>query len=225
MKRFERPPLRRQMQRWWGGHWWLGTAGIEWKNARQLADAGIAAADPIAFGQQMAGPWEQRSFILLKQVRGVSLERWLPEYLPAVDQETDWQSRRRRLDKLARFVADFHRAGFVHRDLYLSHVFIEEEGSHNETRFCLIDLQRVFRPRWRHRRWVVKDLAALHFSTPAARVSVFERLRFLCRYARDCPRFGSVRRLAGLIETKARRMAGHNERPRVPRRITEAMVR
>jgi len=73
LKRFEHPPLRRQIERWRAGHRTLSTAGIEWINARQLARAGISAVEPIAFGQQMAGPWERRSFILLRQMPGESL--------------------------------------------------------------------------------------------------------------------------------------------------------
>ena len=209
LKRFDHPPLRRQLQRWRSGASSLSTAGMEWANARLLAQAGIQAAEPIAFGQQMAGLWERRSFIMLREVRGTSLERWVPASLPPVDQETDLQRRRRRLDRLARFVAAFHAAGFVHRDLYLSHVFIQpaaaedgigEPGKDDE--FALIDLQRVFRPGWRHRRWVVKDLAALDYSTPADRVDRQERLRFLCRYVRECRHFGFARQLAKPIAAK-----------------------
>lgn len=201
LKRFLRPPLRRQWERWREGHWSLGTAGVEWRNAQLLAAAGIAAVSPVAFGQEMFGPWERRSFVLSREVPGESLERWLPAHVPPAERDPDPARRRGRLNALADFIGRFHRAGFVHRDLYLSHVFMADEA------FRLIDLQRVFRPKWRWRRWVVKDLAALHFSTPADRVGRLERLRFLVRYVRTCGRCGPARPLARLIENKARRMA------------------
>ena len=213
LKRFEHPPLRRQIARWRGSCWGLSSAGVEWHNARRLAEAGVAAARPVAYGQQMRGPWEVRSFILLAEVGGASLERWAAAHMPPSDREPDARRPRELCDQLARFAARFHRAGFVHRDLYLSHVFIEPAGSSSTgggagagEPFCLIDLQRVFRPRWRHRRWVVKDLAQLNYSTPASRVGQCERLRFLCRYVRECDRFGSARRLARLIGVKTARM-------------------
>ena len=215
LKRFEHPPLRRQLQRWRQGHLMLSTAGIEWLNAQQLAAADVATAKPAAFGQMMLGPWEWRSFVLLDEVEGESLERWVPKHLAPADRESDLGRRRVLVDQLARFVARFHRSGFVHRDLYLSHLFImcSEAGvpalAGDGVVFTLIDLQRVFRPRWRRRRWVVKDLAALNYSTPWDRVGWFERLRFLCRYARACGRFGSARRLASLIEAKTARIARH----------------
>jgi len=215
LKRFDRPPLRQQLQRWRQGYWRLSTAGVEWRNARQLAAVNVATAQPAAFGQEMVGPWERRSFVLMSEVKGESLERWVPKCLPPTDREDDLRRRRMLIDRLARFVAGFHTSGFVHRDLYLSHIFISNiemslpaHAGGGEV-FTLIDLQRVFRPNWRRRRWVVKDLAALNYSTPSDRVGRRERLRFLCRYARLCGRFGSARRLAPLIEAKTARNARH----------------
>jgi hypothetical protein len=111
------------------------------------------------------------------------------------------------IEALARFVARFHRTGFVHRDLYLSHVFLAAgRGGHSLEDYVLIDLQRVFRPRLRRSRWRVKDLAALAWSTPPAVVGRLGRLRFLVRYARECPSAGDVRRLARDIDARLVRM-------------------
>jgi hypothetical protein len=218
LKRFTSPPFCRQLERWRSGGWWQSTAGTEFENARQLAQAEIPAAEAVAFGQDNVGPWERRSFILLREVPGVSLERWVPDNLFPADQERDCARRRERLDDLARSVAKFHRAGFVHRDLYLSHIFIQPGRAaggdvsvgRSRDEFRLIDLQRVFRPRRRHRRWVVKDLAALNYSTPIDRVGPRERLRFLCRYVRLCDRFGTARGLARLVQAKTDRMTARH---------------
>lgn len=212
LKRFEHPPARRQWQRWREGHALLSTAGVEWTNACRLAEAGVPAVRAVAFGQQMRGAWEVRSFVILAEVPGEALERCLSGMYrtASVDTAGDQSpgcppraaaTRRELIDAAAGLVARLHSAGFVHRDLYLSHLFVAGRS------LTLIDLQRVFRPRWRHRRWVVKDLAALHFSTPADEVARPLRLRFLCRYARCSGGSGAVRRLAAAIEAKARRMA------------------
>lgn len=205
LKRFSEPPLKRQIDRWQMGQFLRGTAAVEFDNARHLSAADIAATLPVAFGQQMVGPWEKRSFLLMCEVPGESLERWVPRHLCPPDSETDGTLRRNRLDQLADFVARFHDTGFVHRDLYLSHIFISVDNSGVAT-FALIDLQRVFCPIVRKRRWAIKDLAALNFSTPADRVSVTERLRFLCRYTRTCKQFGSARSLVRSIHRKTKWM-------------------
>lgn len=210
LKRFHSPPLRRQLGRWLHGHWLAGTASIEWQNARRLASDGIPAAEAVAFGQEMIGPWERRSFVLLRAVQGSSLEKWLPANLPPAKGDANQPLRRERIDRLARLVARFHRQGYIHRDLYLAHIFLEPAESAPDGRliegYRLIDLQRVFKPRWRRRRWVVKDLAALDYSTPADRVSRRERLRFLVRYARECDLFGSARALARRVGARVGRM-------------------
>jgi hypothetical protein len=84
---------------------------------------------------------------------------------------------------LAGLIARFHGLGWRHRDLYLAHVFVAETPG-SQLDLWLIDLQRVFRPRWRPARWRVKDLAQLEFSAAAKGVSTHQRLRFAFEYAR-----------------------------------------
>lgn len=244
LKRFKDPPMRRQWARWLAGHSRRSTAAVEWENCRALSLAGIPAVEPVALAEEMRGPLERRSAIMLAEVPGESLERWTPANLPPCSARLTAETGmlRELIDALARLVADFHRAGFVHRDLYLAHIFIDglprsaEPGKRGQAPreitlsmaggrsasepvpFCrpvvfrLIDLQRVFRPRWRRRRWAVKDLAALSFSASEERVSRRDRLRFLARYVRQCPDFGPARSLAGLIDRKVHRMARHHRK-------------
>ena len=80
-------------------------------------------------------------------------------------------------------IGRFHALGYVHRDLYLSHVFFDATAPPPH-RLRLIDLQRVLRPVWRKRRWIVKDLAALNYSTPTTMASRTDRLRWLRSYLR-----------------------------------------
>ncbi len=86
-------------------------------------------------------------------------------------------------DELASLIGRFHALGYVHRDLYLSHVFFDATAPPPH-RLRLIDLQRVLRPVWRKRRWIVKDLAALNYSTPTTMASRTDRLRWLRSYLR-----------------------------------------
>jgi len=211
LKRYHRPPLGRQLHRILLERARRSSAWWEWRNIQRLAVAGIPTLTPVACGEKMRGVIERRSFIVTDAVPGESLERWVPEHLgPSGD--VDWRTRRHLVRQLARLVRAMHRARLIHRDLYLSHIFI----SHNrdgQPVFRLIDLQRVFRPRWRWRRWQVKDLAALHYSTPAECIPATERIRFLRRYL-------GVRRLSpqhkALIRSilaRTRRTERHN-RPR-----------
>lgn len=79
----------------------------------------------------------------------------------------------------------FHQHGFNHRDFYTCHFFIRE-AEQNPGAFAvhLIDLQRVQHwPRGFRRRWIVKDLAQLAYSTPRHLISKADRLRFFKAYS------------------------------------------
>ena len=104
----------------------------------------------------------------------------------------------------------FHQTGFVHRDLYLSHIFVDT-GDGRPT-FRLIDLARVFRPRWFRRRWIVKELASLNFSTPPNSATATDRLRFLRVYLGRDRLEAADRRLIRRVVGKTGRIARHDAR-------------
>ena len=211
MKRYQRPPLGEQLRRILLQRARHGTAWWEWHNLRRLAYAGIPTATVVAYGQKMRGILERRSFLITEAIPGESLERWVPEHLrPGGD--VDWRTRRGLIDYLARLVRMLHNRRLVHRDLYLSHVFISFNGN-GQPVLRLIDLQRLFRPRWRWRRWQVKDLAALHYSTPQDCVPMTDRIRFLRRYLGVRRLRPEHRRLIRSILARTRRTERHN-RPR-----------
>lgn len=178
VKRFHGIPLSQQIGRCRRAGPGRGTAWTEWYWLRELARAGIPAAEPIAYGAEMIGWWERRSAVVMKAVEGVSLERWCARHAG------------RRLPRavairLAELVARFHALGIAHRDLYLSHIF----GADLDTaapQLSIIDLQRVLRTGLRRRRWLVKDLAALNYSTPPPAASLRDRVRWLRQYDHLC---------------------------------------
>jgi len=211
LKRFVPPPIRQQLRRLLGPGRRCSTGGWEWTAIHRLAAAGIPTMTPLAVGQEMLGGcWERRSFVVTDAVGGEALERWLPVHL-AGDLDARRALRRRLVDAVADLVRRFHAAGFCHRDLYTSHVFVAVEP---ELRLWLIDLQRVFSPRWRRGRWRIKDLAELHFSTPAGCVPATDRVRFLKRYLGIDRLDARAKRLARRVAAKARRIARHDLRRR-----------
>ena len=67
------------------------------------------------------------------------------------------------IEEVANIVGRMHSKGLHHQDLYLCHFLCGSEQ--NGLPLTLIDLQRVERSRRLSRRWQVKDLAQLHFSS------------------------------------------------------------
>jgi hypothetical protein len=105
-----------------------------------------------------------------------------------------------------------HRQGWVYRDMYWNHVFATFDAATaprpEAPPLAWIDVERVFKPRWRMRRWVIKDLAGLSASVPSgAAISRSDRLRFLRDY------LGGLgpgwKALAKAVARKAARIEAH----------------
>ncbi len=211
LKRFLRPPLKAQMERFRLGAWRHGTAWIEWNNIRRLESAGVPTMRPVAFAEKLAaGVWEVASLLCTEQVPGESLERWLPQEWNCAVRTFGPAWRRQAATQLAAIVRRMHAAGLFHRDLYMSHVFVKVEPD-GRTAFHLIDLQRMLRTRLRRRRWRVKDLAALAGSAPRGLLSRTDRMRFLRAYLGPAVRRGRRKRWWRAVAAKASRMMRHHE--------------
>jgi hypothetical protein len=122
----------------------------------------------------------------------------------------------------AALAREFHGAGFTHRDLYLCHLLVRPDDGADPA-LHLIDLARVqYHRRGAGRRRIVKDLAALLFSSepsPATdiRSKVFtraDRMRFACEYFGARPLTGGRKDLVRSVIRKAAAIAGHERRRR-----------
>lgn len=217
LKRFTRPPLRAQREARRAGCSARSMAGLEWAWSRRLAAEHLPAVVAVAYGEALRGRREIRSAVLLAEVPGESLERWCAARASGLTPE-DRTTLRSILAESASVVSRFHARGYVHRDMYLSHLFYHETGQIGD-RLRLIDLQRIRRPGWRRVRWAVKDLAALHYSTPPSLVSRSDRLRWLIRYLSEANlrlgRRALIYRIIGKSHAMARRDRRRYARERV----------
>jgi hypothetical protein len=204
LKRFHSPPILAQLRRIVFRKASRSTGWWEWQAIRRLQAAGVPSVGAIAFGHEMQGWWERRSFLLVEAASGEALERWLPRGWPTLSP----RQRRIWIERLAALVASLHSAGLCHRDLYLSHVFVDAADP-DAPRFCLIDLQRVFSPRRRVRRWQIKDLAQLGYSSLGGAITQAERWRFLRAYLRRTDK-SNLSEWARAIDRKVRRIARHD---------------
>jgi len=171
---------------------------LEWENTLLVSRIGIPTAEPVA-----AGWTRQGSFFCSKEIAGgVPLDDHIIAQ-PKANLDAI-------IHELARITAMLHDAGLFHRDLYLCHFFLT--AAKEETfRLHLIDLQRIHRPRLFPRRWVVKDLAALLYSSTALPVRDEDRARFFEAYVSHRGLKGkALPRLRSAVHRKARRMARHN---------------
>ena len=162
LKRYGPQGVGEALRRWWTNGRRQSPARVEFENIRRARQAGVATMREVICDEDRCLLGARRSFVIVTSVPGEALERCFDAYLADRDAAAvaDLTAR------LAGMVRSLHRAGYVHRDLYASHVFLD--GSAAPGQLYLIDLARMFRPRLRKLRWFVKDLAQLKYSMPAA---------------------------------------------------------
>jgi hypothetical protein len=184
LKRYETAHLtpRKRCLRWLH---WPGSddeAWHEWRAIQVLRAAGFRTAEPMAVGQWRRGGLVTRSFLLTAEIRGGVAAHDYTRARGAF-------ARRRLAHALADLTRRLHGAGFVHKDYYLSHIFVVPAGEEDAAGpivepppLYLIDLQRLTRPRGCRTRWRVKDLAALAYSAQLAGATSSDLLRFYRAY-------------------------------------------
>ena len=224
IKRHTRVPLRTALRR---AISLAEPASLAWQEARavaRVAALGIPAMRLVAVGEEITrlGMREQSCLITEEVPDAVQADDYCEAHF-ARDSSPQARRRKRRLIRaMADLARRFHGAGLVHRDFYLCHILVRPmEGG--DPALHLIDLQRVGRrAASAPRRWIVKDLAALLFSSwpsPATgiRSAVFtqtDRMRFAREYfgvrhlgLRQKRLARSILRKARGIESRRRRRA------------------
>jgi tRNA A-37 threonylcarbamoyl transferase component Bud32 len=167
LKRYGPDAGPRRLARRLTGRGRAGPVQRELEAIRRLQHAGVPTARPLAAGQESDLLGARRSYIVLAAVEGDALERCLADCLDRWDEPQVQHFNA----ALAELVRGLHAAGWVHRDLYASHVFLDDTP--DGPRLRLIDLARCFAPRWRRFRWRVKDLGQLKYSMPPAWVEQY----------------------------------------------------
>jgi heptose I phosphotransferase len=183
VKRYTHMPLATQLDRirrqaaTHSRAWW------EFHQSERLSAAHIPVPQAVGVVEKMRGALERRSVVLLAEVAGDAFDRVWRRACRQNAPVTRDLARHDIAVRLGRFVAAFHETGFFHRDLYLCHVFVElDTDARRPPQFCLIDLARTFRPRWRRMRWIIKDLSQVDASARQIGATRSDRLRFLLAY-------------------------------------------
>jgi len=197
LKRYRRERWTVRLRRWvtYGRH--TSPAGVEFDNIEALQAAGIPAGEAVICGEQWGSIDAEQSYLIVKAAPGRQLERCASDFLARNADKPEMLEAF--TSALAGLVRKLHSAGYVHRDLYASHVFLDESAG--RIRLHLIDLARVFTPRWRRRRWRVKDLAQLKYSPSLAKWTEGYWPRFLRDYL-GCDGGIRVRLWSWLIDGK-----------------------
>ncbi|MEJ2199332.1 MAG: lipopolysaccharide core heptose(I) kinase RfaP, partial [Desulfuromonadales bacterium] len=174
-------------------------------------ELGVSTMSIAGFGERGVNPAERQSFLITDELAGtISLEDYCRFW-----RETPPSPRLKRsiIEKVAGMTRQLHENGVNHRDLYICHFLMKEasakpDASPEEIGLCIIDLHRVqIRPKT-PRRWMVKDVAGLHFSSMDIGLTQRDLFRFM-RFYRGRPlreQFDEQQGLWKAVECKARQL-------------------
>ncbi|MBM3889951.1 MAG: hypothetical protein FJ388_12620 [Verrucomicrobia bacterium] len=165
----------------------------EWRRLNELPAAGVACPTPVALGERRLLGVVCESLLITEEIPNATQADWWIRKHP--------DRRRELLAPVAEIARKFHEAGYRHKDFYLCHFFVQEPPA---MRIFLIDLQRCIRPTRCARRWLVKDLAQLHYSMmQQAGYSADDWRELMSFYGATDPS------LARAVEAKSARIARH----------------
>lgn len=157
----------------------------EYLAIQHLERLGVETMTCVAYGKRGWNPAEQDSFIVTESLENtLSLEELVDM---SHQRPVSIQLKRKLIERVANMAKQLHQHGLNHRDLYICHFLLEmsdqgEWPDPSDFHLYLIDLHRVqIRPKT-PRRWQLKDVAALHFSSHDAGLSRTDRLRFIKSY-------------------------------------------
>ena len=198
LKRYTNVPIKKQLRNWID-HKAVKATGEYDAGSIELAKVGIDIPDVIAVGFEKGLLFEKRSFVITAEVAdSKSLEQRLPSFDSFADKKNF-------IDKLSGFAVRFHETGFCHRDFYLCHIFYD-----GVDKFTLIDLQRVFKPGLFAKRFKLKDISQLYYSSGAVVFTKADRLRFYKGYKGIGKLTAEDKRYVRKINCKAKKMAIHD---------------
>lgn len=161
------------------------SARNEWLAIQKLTDLGVATMTIVGYGVRGVSPASKQSFLITQDLQGTeSLEDFSRNW---IEQPPDCRLKRALIKKIAQVSCTLHDNGINHRDYYLCHFLLDiSAGKDNlDPQYLtpyLIDLHRVQFRSSVPRRWRIKDLAALYFSSMEIGLTQRDFYRFMCEY-------------------------------------------
>ena len=163
------------------GRWPVISAKNEWRALQALANLAVATMPLAGYGSRGLNPAARQSFLLTQELTDViSLEDHCKHWR---EQPPALAEKRALIKEVARMTRVLHQNGINHRDLYLCHFLLElPPNANGQHKIYLIDLHRAQIRNETPRRWLIKDLAGLYFSSKDIGLTSRDLLRFIREY-------------------------------------------
>ncbi len=164
------------------------SAKSEWRAIQALEAIGIKTMRIAAYGEEGINPARKRSFVVTEALTHTeSLEKWSPSFVAQAKTPEKIRLKRVLIEKVASIARHLHTHGLNHRDFYLGHFLLDlscgETPAPVQAELYLIDLHRTQVRARTPRRWAVKDIAGVFFSSMDLGLTSRDYFRFMRVYA------------------------------------------
>lgn len=173
---------REIFKNWLQGKRPIISARNEWRAIQRCHAEGIPTMDLVAYGTQGCNPASRQSFLITRALEPVvSLADYCGSWKT---QPPPLDHKRALITQVAHLARQFHDANMNHRDFYLCHFLLNtDKTGNNHFALHLIDLHRALIHKSAvPKRWLVKDLAGLLFSSMDMGFTQKDWLRFVKAY-------------------------------------------
>ncbi|MFK7863488.1 MAG: lipopolysaccharide core heptose(I) kinase RfaP [Pseudohongiellaceae bacterium] len=158
------------------------SAKNEWEAIAKLKQLNLETMNPVGFGSIGINPARVNSFIITEELSNtINLEDFCRDWKT---QPPSFPVKLALIRKIAYISRTMHGAGMCHRDYYLCHFHLERASlNQSNVQLSLIDLHRALIKKNLSQRWLIKDIAGLHFSSMDIGLSARDKLRFMRLYS------------------------------------------
>jgi len=160
------------------------SAKNEWQALQRLQELGVMTPKLKAYGRRGFNPARMQSFLLMEELKTmISLEDFCRHWKT---QAPSVVLKRALIAKVASIAKTMHENGINHRDFYLCHFLLDPASlSKAQPDLYLIDLHRAGLRKKIARRWLIKDLAGLYFSSKNLGLTPRDYWRFIKLYRQE----------------------------------------
>ncbi len=168
------------------------SARNEWEAIQKLQSLDVLTPKVVAYGKRGLNPAYQQSFVLMEELKPIiSLEMLCARWQR---QPPSFALKFMLIQEVARITRLMHENGINHRDLYICHFLLDTTSSidiikKEQLKLYLIDLHRAQSRRLTPKRWIIKDLAGLYFSSKDIGLTQRDWYRFIKAYRQTSLRY------------------------------------
>lgn len=161
-------------------------ASNEWHAIQRLEDLNIGTLTPVAFGQKGLNPAKQFSFVVTEELTNtISLAKYVERWK---ETPPSFQFKRALIRHIAGIAKTIHGEGLSHKDFYLCHFLLQRSLIENpvldlDGKMYVVDLHRMEQRKFNAQRWLVKDIAALYFSSMDLQLTQRDYFYFMTLYS------------------------------------------